>query len=405
MKRMLFALGALLALSCSVGHAQTYNLFAPGPSGQICKSNTTWICQQTLAADISATFTGLSGCSGSAALLFNATCAPVGTGTVTSITITVPAPMTATGCTISASGTCAITWTGSQTANEFLATPNSTAGAVGLRKIVTNDLTTCASNEILFNNGSGVLSCSTSFQWNNTSNALLIGTPGTLASVFSPNGVSGTNLGAAGNIVFQSGNGAGSNAGGSGGTFSYVGGTGGTHGAGGSFNFTGGDGGSVAGNGGGFKFQPGVNAADDVNSGTVEFDDANGDQTLVLDNTNTANLGGGMVGDGATGGNEGPGTANLQAVYQQGVQIFPSLPGTTGSIGGSLLAAGACSSGTVAVSGASNAMAVSASPVTYPGDGNYWLAYVSAAGTVTVKVCAAVAGTPGATAYNVRVIQ
>jgi hypothetical protein len=82
-----------------------------------------------------------------------------------------------------------------------------------------------------------------------------------------------------------------------------------------------------------------------------------------------------------------------------------NLTGTTGSIGGSLLAAGACSSGTVAVSLSTTSMAVIATPVTYPGDGNYWMAYVSAAGTVTVKVCAAIAGTPGASAYNVRVIQ
>lgn len=82
-----------------------------------------------------------------------------------------------------------------------------------------------------------------------------------------------------------------------------------------------------------------------------------------------------------------------------------NLFGTTGSIGGGALLAGACTSGTVAVSGSTTAMAVSASPVTYPGDGNYWLAYVSTAGTVTVKVCGAVAGTPTASAYNVRVIQ
>jgi hypothetical protein len=81
------------------------------------------------------------------------------------------------------------------------------------------------------------------------------------------------------------------------------------------------------------------------------------------------------------------------------------LRGTTGSVGGSVLTAGSCSSGTVSVTGATTAMAVTATPVTYPGDGNYWLGYVSSAGTVTVKVCAAVAGTPGASAYNVRVIQ
>lgn len=83
----------------------------------------------------------------------------------------------------------------------------------------------------------------------------------------------------------------------------------------------------------------------------------------------------------------------------------PALPGTTGSIGGGALLAGACASGTASVTGATTAMGVVATPVTYPGDGNYWLGYVSASGTVTVKVCAAVAGTPTASAYNVRVLQ
>jgi hypothetical protein len=83
----------------------------------------------------------------------------------------------------------------------------------------------------------------------------------------------------------------------------------------------------------------------------------------------------------------------------------PILTGTTGSIGGGLLTIGTCTSGTVSVTGATTGMNASASPVTYPGDGNYWLAYVSAADTVTVKVCAVATLTPSASVYNVRVIQ
>jgi len=79
--------------------------------------------------------------------------------------------------------------------------------------------------------------------------------------------------------------------------------------------------------------------------------------------------------------------------------------GTTGSIGGGLLTAGTCASGTASVAGATTSMGVVATPVTYPGDGSTWLAYVSSAGTVTVKVCALIAVTPTASAYNVRVIQ
>lgn len=81
------------------------------------------------------------------------------------------------------------------------------------------------------------------------------------------------------------------------------------------------------------------------------------------------------------------------------------LTGTTGSIGGGALLAGACTSGTVAVTGATTSMAVVATPVTYPTDGFDWAAYVSTAGTVTVKVCGLIAGTPTASTYNVRVLQ
>jgi hypothetical protein len=88
-----------------------------------------------------------------------------------------------------------------------------------------------------------------------------------------------------------------------------------------------------------------------------------------------------------------------------GVNVAPNLIGTTASIGGSALAAGACTSGTVAVTGSTTSMAVVATPATYPGDGIFWHGYVSTAGTVTVKVCASIAATPTASAYNVRVLQ
>lgn len=88
-----------------------------------------------------------------------------------------------------------------------------------------------------------------------------------------------------------------------------------------------------------------------------------------------------------------------------GVAVLPTLSGTTGSIGGSPLLAGADATGTVAVAGATTGMAVAVSPVTYPGAGFFWEGYVSSPGTVTVAVGAVIAGTPGASAYNVRVLQ
>lgn len=78
---------------------------------------------------------------------------------------------------------------------------------------------------------------------------------------------------------------------------------------------------------------------------------------------------------------------------------------TTGSIGGGALLAGACTSGTVAVTAVLSSDVILATPVTYPGDSIWWSAYMSAANVVTVKVCAAVAATPTASNYNVRVIK
>lgn len=83
----------------------------------------------------------------------------------------------------------------------------------------------------------------------------------------------------------------------------------------------------------------------------------------------------------------------------------PILKGSTGSIGGGALTAGACTSGTATVAGATTSMAIATAPAAYPGDGAWWEAYVSGTNTVTVKVCVAVAATPAATTYTVRVLQ
>lgn len=86
-----------------------------------------------------------------------------------------------------------------------------------------------------------------------------------------------------------------------------------------------------------------------------------------------------------------------------GAAISPALSGSTGTITPGALLAGVCAGGTATVTGATTAMAATATPVTYPGDGTVWLAYVSSADTVTVKVCAIVALTPVASVYRVRV--
>lgn len=99
----------------------------------------------------------------------------------------------------------------------------------------------------------------------------------------------------------------------------------------------------------------------------------------------------------------------LLAIYSPAGQIsnnpLPILTNVSSAIGGGALLAGACASTTVAVTGAATTQVAVASPNTYPGDGNFWVAYVSSANTVTVKVCASVAATPTSSTYNVRVVQ
>lgn len=82
------------------------------------------------------------------------------------------------------------------------------------------------------------------------------------------------------------------------------------------------------------------------------------------------------------------------------------LRGTTASIGGGSLGAGACVTGTATVTGVTSAMAVHASPVSAPqpdtSHGVSVVAYMSGSNTVTVVVCAIIASTtPNAVAYNV----
>lgn len=108
-----------------------------------------------------------------------------------------------------------------------------------------------------------------------------------------------------------------------------------------------------------------------------------------------------------TGLSKGSGTINAQnGVFDAGTRIKTVLTGTTGSIGGGALTSGTCATGTATVTGATNAMSITATPATTPGAAFYQSPpYVSSSNTVTVSICAVVAGTPTATTYNVRVLQ
>lgn len=86
----------------------------PGSSGQVLTSN---------GAGSAPTFESVSG-----------------TGTVTSVALTMPTGFSVANSPITGSGTLAVTFTSGQTANRFLATPNGTTGALSLRAIVAGDL-------------------------------------------------------------------------------------------------------------------------------------------------------------------------------------------------------------------------------------------------------------------------
>jgi len=103
-----------------------------------------------------------------------------------------------------------------------------------------------------------------------------------------------------------------------------------------------------------------------------------------------------------TSGGTGAITAGAAATN---LGLAPAPTGTTGSIGGGALLAGTCATGAASVANTTTTMVVDVSPNTYPGDGIIFMGYVSANGTVTVKVCAILALTPTASTYNVRIIQ
>ncbi|HEV1286557.1 MAG TPA: hypothetical protein VNU44_14645 [Bryobacteraceae bacterium] len=66
--------------------------------------------------------------------------------------------------------------------------------------------------------------------------------------------------------------------------------------------------------------------------------------------------------------------------------------------------AGTCVQNVTAVTGATTGMAVVASPVSTPGAGAVWSAFVSSAGNVTINECAVATSAGGSIAFNIRVI-
>lgn len=83
----------------------------------------------------------------------------------------------------------------------------------------------------------------------------------------------------------------------------------------------------------------------------------------------------------------------------------PYLSSTSASVGGGALSAGACASVATSTPGAVPNQGVIVTPDTYPGDGFYWMGYIDAFDSVTVKICSVVGGTPTASVYEIRVFK
>jgi hypothetical protein len=71
-----------------------------------------------------------------------------GSGTVTSVALTVPSWLSVSGSPITTSGTLAVTAASGQTANQVLATPNGSTGAVSLRALVASDIPNIAESQV-----------------------------------------------------------------------------------------------------------------------------------------------------------------------------------------------------------------------------------------------------------------
>lgn len=126
-----------------------------------------------------------------------------------------------------------------------------------------------------------------------------------------------------------------------------------------------------------------------VNSATLK---ANGSHSLGINNSGLVNVNGATGSAGQFLQGSGLGWSN------------PYMSVQVTSLGGNPLIAGACDSNSATLTGASAGMGVVATPNTYPGDGFYWVGYVSSTNNVTVKICSVVGGTPTASTYEVRVL-
>lgn len=128
MRRFLLPLLAALAL-CQVGSAQVSGGGGVHPSGAVTPGD----CVKWVNPGLIADATAPCGTGG-------------GGGTVTSVAATVPSWLSISGSPITVSGTLAFSAAGGQTANEVLASPNGSSGALGVRALVSADLPSGTAN-------------------------------------------------------------------------------------------------------------------------------------------------------------------------------------------------------------------------------------------------------------------
>lgn len=133
-------LALLLLVITGTVSAATFNLFTPA-TGVLKGNASTYVTTAAISTDIRSLWTGT--CDSSTYLRGDGSCqAPPGAGggTVNSVAFSAPSMFSVTGSPVTTSGTLALTFAGGQPANQFLATPSGTTGAVSLRALTLTDL-------------------------------------------------------------------------------------------------------------------------------------------------------------------------------------------------------------------------------------------------------------------------